>query len=327
MQRVDHDGIHSIVSFLLQRQLACSIPSVLMIISTRRVDPCGPLFFLFGRTKTALQPTSAVVRTAPVATGGPTEPIPSAPALAHVLEPLMSEPVPTQSPPAAAAAAPDLAQRFQREVGIAAAVAAAVEPVIVDLGYRLVRVQVSGRDGQTLQIMAERPDGSMSAGDCENVSRAISPVIDVLDPISGAYHLEVSSPGIDRPLVRPSDFLDWVGHEAKVELTEPVSGRKRYRGILEGYENGEALIEIEIRPEGGGPSTRSVVGFPVALVAEARLVLTDDLIRDSLTRAKKAHQAAAATGDLLDGADAPDDLLPIPPGKPPKAERKRSARH
>jgi ribosome maturation factor RimP len=175
--------------------------------------------------------------------------------------------------------------------------------------------------------MAERPDGTMSAGDCETVTRAISPVIDVLDPIEGAYHLEVSSPGIDRPLVRPSDFLDWSGHEAKVELTEPVSGRKRYRGILDGYADGEALIEIEIKPEGGGPVTREVVGFPVALVSEARLVLTDDLIRDSLTRAKKAHQAAAADGDVLDGADAPEGLLPLPPGRPPKPERRKAARH
>jgi ribosome maturation factor RimP len=207
--------------------------------------------------------------------------------------------------------------RFITETGPAAAVAAAVEPVAQDLGYRLVRVQITGRDGQTLQIMAERPDGTMSAGDCEKLSNAVSPVIDVLDPIAGAYHLEVSSPGIDRPLVRPSDFVDWAGHEAKIELREPVSGRKRFRGSIEGFESGDVLIDIEITPQGGGPATREVVGFPVALIAEARLVMTDDLIRASLNRAKKAYERGAVDASM-DGAHAPHDLLPVPPGRPPK---------
>lgn len=188
--------------------------------------------------------------------------------------------------------------RFVREQGVAAAIAGVVEPVLTDLGYRLVRVSVSGRDGQTVQVMAERPDGTMSADDCERVSVAVSPVIDVLDPISDAYRLEVSSPGIDRPLVRASDFETWAGHEAKVELREAVSGRKRFRGVIEGYEAGEARMVVEI-DAGDGEKSPQTVGFPLSLVHEARLVLTDELVRDSLRRAKKA----AKPGVALDGAE------------------------
>lgn len=210
---------------------------------------------------------------------------------------------------------PPMTARFLRESGLAARIAEAVEPVIEDIGYRLVRVSLSGRDGQTLQIMAERPDGTMSAGDCERVSHAISPVLDVLDPITGAFHLEISSPGIDRPLVRPSDFEDWAGHEVKVELSQMVSGRKRFKGIVEGYENGEALVAAEITEPGKAPRIE-VLGFAVALIADARLVLTDDLIRASLTRAKKAREARGeAEDDAMDGADAPDDLDEVKPVK------------
>jgi ribosome maturation factor RimP len=206
--------------------------------------------------------------------------------------------------------------RFLRETGIAARIATAIEPVIEDIGYRLVRVQMSGRDGQTLQIMAERSDGTMSAGDCERVSHAVSPVLDVLDPIAGAFHLEVSSPGIDRPLVRPSDFEDWAGHEAKIELTEMVSGRKRFKGVIEGYEDGEVRVAADITVK-GQPKTTEVLGFPVALVADARLVLTDELIRSSLQRAKKAREARGEQADeTMDGADMPDDLEDIKPVGP-----------
>ncbi|MEQ1647633.1 MAG: ribosome maturation factor RimP [Hyphomicrobiaceae bacterium] len=179
--------------------------------------------------------------------------------------------------------------RFIREPGIAGAVAEAVRPALVELGYRLVRVQISGRDGQTLQIMAERPDGTMSAGDCEKVSKQLSPMLDVMDPLSGAYRLEISSPGIDRPLVRSTDFEDWSGYEAKINLKQAVSGKRRFRGTLEGYEGDEIRVEIEIK-DGDGPVRREMVGFPIELVDDARLVLTDELIRESLRRAKKAHQ-------------------------------------
>ncbi len=186
-----------------------------------------------------------------------------------------------------------LRDRFIREAGLPAKVAAIIEPALEDRGFRLVRVAISGREGQTLQVMAERADGSMTIEDCEAVSREISALLDVHDPIAGAYRLEVSSPGIDRPLVRPSDFEDWAGHEAKIELSEPIDGRKRFRGTLEGFEGGEIRIEVDLGEDG-----RQVVGLPVGLVAEAKLVLTDDLIREALRRAKKSNangSAGAAT--------------------------------
>jgi len=189
--------------------------------------------------------------------------------------------------------------RFIQETGLASDLAALVEPVLDSLGFRLVRVEVSGRDGKTVQIMAERPDGSMTIDDCEAVSKAISPVLDVQDIVSDAYRLEVSSPGIDRPLVRPSDFVDWAGSEAKIELTAPIDGRKRFRGRLEGFEDGEVLIEADLGEDG-----HKIIGLAVGLIASARLVLTDELIREALSRAK-----AKGKGQLGDGAEAdPDEL-------------------
>jgi ribosome maturation factor RimP len=154
-----------------------------------------------------------------------------------------------------------------------------VEPVLDDMGFRLVRVKMTG---STLQIMAERPDGTFSIEDCEQVSRAISPLLDVEDPISSRYQLEVSSPGIDRPLVRPSDFEIWAGHEMKVEMAVPVAGRKRFRGELEGYHDGEVRLFIE-NPEGGNKEP-VLVGVPFADISEARLVLTDALIAAARAR-------------------------------------------
>lgn len=169
--------------------------------------------------------------------------------------------------------------RLARETGPAQRVAALAEPVLAGMGFRLVRVRMSG---PTLQIMAERPDGTFSIDDCEAVSRAISPVLDVEDVIPARYHLEVSSPGIDRPLVRPSDFEAWAGHEVKIEMAVPAAGRKRFKGTLEGYEGGEVRLFIE-NPE--GPSREPVlVGVPFAGIAEAKLVLTDRLIADARGR-------------------------------------------
>ena len=140
-------------------------------------------------------------------------------------------------------------RRFLRETGVAADIAAIVEPVLEDLGFRLVRVKVQGGGtaDRIVQLMTERPDGSITIDDCEAISKGISPVLDVADPISGTYRLEISSPGIDRPLVRPSDFEDWSGHEARIELTEPVGGRKRFKGVLEGFEDGEVRIQGRYR--------------------------------------------------------------------------------
>ena len=135
------------------------------------------------------------------------------------------------------------------EQGLAARVAAIVEPVLVDLGYRLVRVRVSGADGCTLQIMAEHPDGTMTVEDCEKVSRTLSPALDRADPIERGYRLEVSSPGMDRPLVRRSDFERFIGHHIKVELGVAVTGQRRFRGILTGSEGNALGCAARLRRE------------------------------------------------------------------------------
>jgi ribosome maturation factor RimP len=174
----------------------------------------------------------------------------------------------------------DRDERLITETGVAARVAAVVEPVIGDLGFRLVRIKVTAQNGCTVQIMAEREDGTMSVADCESVSRAVSPVLDLEDPIGRAYYLEVSSPGIDRPLVRAGDFNRWAGYDAKVEMAVPVAGRKRFRGIVRGAEGGEAVIALPDAKEGEEPLVR----LPLSDIGEARLVLTDELVRESLRR-------------------------------------------
>ncbi len=189
--------------------------------------------------------------------------------------------------------------RFIGETGLAAQIAAIAEPVLTDLGFRLVRVVLSGRNGTTVQIMAERPDGTISVKECADISRRLSPVLDAHDPIQGQYTLELSSPGIDRPLVRPSDFENWAGYEAKIEMKELIAGRKRFRGMLEGVEGEEVRIEVELDQLG-----RQVIGLPIRLVAEARLVLTDELIREALRRAKKG--AKKSDDDQTAAVDAAD---------------------
>ncbi|APF38631.1 ribosome maturation factor RimP [Chelatococcus daeguensis] len=187
--------------------------------------------------------------------------------------------------------------RIIEETGVAARVAAIVAPVLGDLGYRLVRVKVTGQNGCTVQIMAERPDGTMTVDDCEAVSRGVSPVLDLEDPIERAYHLEISSPGIDRPLVRASDFERWSGHEAKVETSLPVSGRKRFRGILLGLADGG----VRLRRSDARPDEEPEVTLALADIAEARLVLTDALITEALRRGKAAQTGDDAGEDAGDG--------------------------
>lgn len=160
-----------------------------------------------------------------------------------------------------------------------------IEPVLDGLGFRLVRVKLSG---STLQIMAERPDGSFTIDDCEQASRAISPILDVEDVISNRYFLEMSSPGIDRPLVRQEDFERWAGHEAKIEMAVPQAGRKKFRGPLEGFADGEVRLFVD-NPDGG--SEKVLIGVPFADIAEAKLVLTDALI--AMAKARKPGQAMA----------------------------------
>jgi ribosome maturation factor RimP len=200
------------------------------------------------------------------------------------------------------------------EHGIASAVARIVEPVLGGLGYRLVRVKVSAVNGCTVQIMAERPDGSMSVDDCEVVSRGISPALDLDDPVGKAYYLEISSPGIDRPLVRRGDFERWAGHEAKIEMKIVTEGRKRFRAMLRGVEGNAAVIErLDARPD---EAVR--VLLPLIDLSDARLVLTDDLIRESLRRGKALLKQGDAVND-----DEAESLLdePAEPTKPVKPKK------
>lgn len=170
--------------------------------------------------------------------------------------------------------------RFLTETGIPAQVARLVEPGIEDLGYRLVRVKVSGQNGCTVQIMAERPDGTMSVDDCEKISRVISPLLDLEDPVGKAYHLEISSPGIDRPMVRRGDFLRWLGYEVRIDLVRPQDGRKRFKGLIRQLEDDKVMLELPDAAEG----SPSLVALALNDMGEARLVLTDELIRESLRR-------------------------------------------
>jgi ribosome maturation factor RimP len=194
-------------------------------------------------------------------------------------------------------------KRLITETGVSARVAAIVEPVLQDLGFRLVRVKVTGTNGCTVQIMAERPDGTMSVDECESVSRAVSPVLDLEDPIERAYYLEVSSPGIDRPLVRTSDFERWTGYEAKIELAQPLASRKRFRGTIRGVEDGHVLLELPDAPEGTDPMVR----LPLGDLGDARLVLTDELIRESLRR---------GTAPVADASEENPDEAAAPPERP-----------
>jgi ribosome maturation factor RimP len=189
--------------------------------------------------------------------------------------------------------------RLTRETGPALRVAKLVEPVLEGLGFRLVRVKMSG---PSLQIMAERPDGLFSIDDCERASRAISPALDLEDPIQGRYQLELSSPGIDRPLVRQEDFERWAGHEAKIEMTVPQAGRKRFRGILEGYADGEVRLFID-NPEGG--TEKLLVGLPFEAIGDAKLVLTDELIK-----AARQRLPAKGIGDGSEWAGDDDSISP-----------------
>ena len=175
------------------------------------------------------------------------------------------------------------------EPGRAARVAAVAAPVLAERGYRLVRVKVSAFAGCTVQIMAERPDGTMAIEDCEAASRALSPVLDVADPIEGAYRLEISSPGIDRPLVRHSDFDRYAGHVAQVEMLAPVDGRRRFRGEL----NGTAGDCVRIRLGDGAAADTAEVLLRIDEIMEAKLVLTDALISESLRRSKHGERAAS----------------------------------
>ncbi len=153
-----------------------------------------------------------------------------------------------------------------------------VQPIIEGLGFELVRVRLMGGKTNTLQIMAERPEGGIEVDDCANISIALGVVLDVEDPIAENYTLEVSSPGIDRPLTRLKDFDAWQGYEAKIETTELIDGRRRFKGVLRGTEGDEVLIEI----------AEGTIGLKFDWLSDAKLVLSEELIREMLRQRKAA---------------------------------------
>lgn len=165
-------------------------------------------------------------------------------------------------------------KRYIKETGLEQRIARIVEPVANDLGYSLVRVKMTQENGLTLQIMAEDGNGRFNITDCERLSKDVSPVLDVEDPIDREYHLEVSSPGIDRPLVRARDFAAYVGHEAKVELSDLLDGRRRFRGLIKAVDGDHVVITLPDVPKGTEPDFR----LPLSMLAEAKLVMTDKLM-------------------------------------------------
>jgi ribosome maturation factor RimP len=176
--------------------------------------------------------------------------------------------------------------RIIRETGLEARIYAALAPAAADVDMRLVRIKISSRNGMTLQIMAERLDGSMDVTGCEVLSNAISPVLDVEEIIERAYHLEVSSPGIDRPLTRAADFVNWAGYLAKLQTGTVIAGRKRFTGII-GPATATVLTLLPAPNEGGGAEA---VELPFEALVDAYLVLTDELIDEALNRDKLARK-------------------------------------
>ena len=185
------------------------------------------------------------------------------------------------------------------ETGLDRRIAEIIEPVLVALGFKLVRTRLMNQNGLTLQVMAERNDGTMTVADCEEISMAISPVLDVEDPVDKAYHLEVSSPGIDRPMVRKSDFERWNGHIVKCETSILIENRKRFRGKITEVDGEGFTLERDQVAYGEEPRVK----IPFNALSEAKLVLTDDLIRDAL-RADKLAKAQAANQNDEDGDEA-----------------------
>ncbi|WP_084115643.1 ribosome maturation factor RimP [Paracoccus sphaerophysae] len=184
-----------------------------------------------------------------------------------------------------------------------------IQPVIEGMGYELVRLRLQGGKTATLQIMADRPEGGINVEDCAEISTAVSATLDVEDPLEDAYHLEVSSPGIDRPLTRLKDFATFEGYDARLETNQPIDGRKRFKGVLAGVDGDEVLLNIEERGE------TVTVGLNFDLLSDAKLLLTDELIALMLKERKEAGtlppgaEAGAGIGDGR-GADQPDDDQP-----------------
>jgi ribosome maturation factor RimP len=177
-----------------------------------------------------------------------------------------------------------------------------VGPVIEGMGFELVRVRLMGGKTRILQIMADRADGGIEVDECAAISTAVSAVLDVEDPIEDNYVLEVSSPGIDRPLTRLKDFEMWKGWEARIETTELIDGRRRFKGALAGVEDEEILIEIE---EGGQEVT---IGLRFDWLSDAKLILTDDLIAEMLRQKKASGSFDESQFDEIEETDGDDDV-------------------
>ena len=193
-------------------------------------------------------------------------------------------------------------KRYVKETGLEQRIAHIVEPVANDLGYALVRVKITQENGCTLQIMAEDADGRFAITDCERLSKDLSPVLDVEDPIDREYHLEVSSPGIDRPLVRARDYRTYIGHEAKIELADPIEGRKRFRGLIAAATDDTVTITLPDVPKDTDPNHI----LPLASIAEAKLVMTDRLL--NMAQADQAENPIDDDDDIETVELPPSDI-------------------
>ena len=185
-------------------------------------------------------------------------------------------------------------------------IAEIVTPVVEDMGFEVVRIRLMSGKDTVLQVMVQRPDGQIDVDECAEVSTALSAVLDVEDPIIEEYNLEVSSPGIDRPLTRLKDFDQWKGFEAKLETEELIDGRRRFKGQLAGVEDDEVLIEIE----------EGTIGLKFDWLTDAKLILTDELIRDVLKGRKDAGQIDESQFDEIETIiDSEDNIAPSKSGR------------
>tara|TARA_R110002124_G_scaffold109676_18_gene262990 strand:- start:2721 stop:3344 length:624 start_codon:yes stop_codon:yes gene_type:complete len=196
------------------------------------------------------------------------------------------------------------AKRYIKETGMEARVSAIVEPVANSLGFALVRVRITQENGMTVQIMAEDENGRFTIVNCETLSKDISPVLDVEDPIDREYHLEVSSPGIDRPLVRQRDFAAHIGHEAKIELADMLNGRKRFRGFIKAVDETTVTITLPDAPTGTDPDYQ----LPLASLSEAKLVMTDALMEKARLD-QESHPLDDDETETVEVADTEDDTI------------------
>ena len=185
-------------------------------------------------------------------------------------------------------------------------IAEIITPTVEDMGFEVVRVRLMSGKDSILQIMVQKPDGTIEVDQCAEVSNALSAILDVEDPILDEYRLEVSSPGIDRPLTRMKDFEQWAGFEAKIETDELIDGRRRFKGALAGIEGDEILLEIE----------EGTIGLKFAWLSDAKLVLTDELIRDVLRGRKDAGQIDESQFDEIETIiDSEENVAPAKTGK------------